>query len=417
MSATVQYFVDSSGQIWGVSLNTDGSLSTTLVGTMPAPTTGLYTTTAGSIISSVVGDAQNETGNGSVILDYVDRIHKRILRESQWGFLKSLPKQFITSPGVTDYWLATGTAPTGAVNTGLALSDIWAIDPASVWDRSNNRQLGSNQRSVNNSSANLTTPDAQPRYDVPRGFHYGINNPGLIQLFPAPSNANTYLPVPLAPICTTGTGGSLAARTYYVYATFVDSEGGESTASTTPTVIYVPANSLITVQTPQPVVASADQSNYGKWNVYIGTTATNPTKQNASPLTGSFTEPTSGLITGSAPPSTSTIQPLYGYIIEFTYYVQRQNITTQNQVLQVPDTYRDVVVAGVNWLTNLYMNKDPELTKSTAWKAEFLDGLRQMRRDLNINFRTNDFIGPDSATQLSYSNGLDYNDIPRLGEI
>lgn len=416
-SPSIQYFTDANANLWSVSVNTDGSLVTTFLGSGTAPvTTTFFSTTAGSVIESVTQDSQNQAQNQAILLDYVDRVQKRILRESQWAFLRSEPQRFVTEPGVTDYWIGSTAVPTGVANTGLNLSDVWAIDPESVWDRSNHRKLEPNTTNVNYSSPNLSNPDAQPRYDHPRAYEYKITYPNLLRLFPAPSSQNTYQPVPQAPLCTYTAGGTLPARTYYIYATFVDSEGGESIPSIYPVMIFVPANFVLNVQVPQAVIASSNTASYNRWNVYVGTTADNATKQNASPLAAAFVEPTTGLVAGVSAPMTSTIQPLYGYIIEFTYFVQRQTISTYNAVLQIPDVYRDVVIAGVNYYADLYLNKDPELTKASAWKAEFLDGLRQIRKDLNINFRSTNFISPDSATQFAYSNGLDMLG-PRYGEI
>jgi hypothetical protein len=56
-------------------------------------------------------------------------------------------------------------------------------------------------------------------------------------------------------------------------------------------------------------------------------------------------------------------------------------------------------VAGVNYFASLYTNKGNDMDRAGIWKQEFLDGIRQIRKDLNLNFRSTDFIGPDIATQ------------------
>lgn len=413
MAGTVTYLIDSSGQTWAIAINTDGSLSTTPVasgggggGGGTSTTNPLSTIQAGSFVDAVIQDCQISTTNRVAVLDYIDRIHKRILRESQWKFLHSQPQKFITQPGVTKYWIANGTPIADATNTELNLDDVWSIDPHSVYDRSNNNPLAPDAKSALYSSPSLNSPDAKPRYAKPRSYGYDVMNPGVLNIFPAPDNQCSYQPVPLAPVCVLTAAGTLPARTYYVQVTFVDSEGNESTPSTHPTIVYVPANYLLNVQPPDAEVASAAMVNYSQFNVYVGTTATNATLQNSAPLNALFTEPTSGLVTGRTAPKTNSLIPLYGYIIEFCYYVQRQNIVSETQVLQIPDIYRDVVIAGANYYVNLYINKDPELNKSGLWKADFVDGLRQIRKDLYINYRNTDFLTPDQQSQMSYTNGI-----------
>jgi hypothetical protein len=111
--------------------------------------------------------------------------------------------------------------------------------------------------------------------------------------------------------------------------------------------------------------------------------------------------PVEGLTLPSTnPPTNSALTPIYGYVIAFRYQMERQRITDASQMLQVPYQYFDVVLAGVNYYASLYTAKAEDLSvKVAVWKKEFLDGLKQIRRDLRINFRNTDVILPDSATQ------------------
>lgn len=408
---TLEYFVDNTGVTWSIQVNPDGSLTTTVVSTSTTiPPVGFYNTQAGDIVNAVIQDAQVLTTNRTAMLDYVNRVHQRILRESQWQFLLSENQRFITQPGATKYWIGNGNPPAGAVQTGLQLNNVWAVPNDHVFDGTNWRKLQPDSKTVLTSPA-YSYQDTTPRYDVPRSFLYEITNPGVLSIFPAPDNQNIYQPVPLPPICVAVSGGSLPGRTYYVKASFVDSQGNEGTTSTQPTVIYVPANFLLSAAQPTPEVSSAAMVNYNQWNIYVGTSPTNLTKQNASALTTTFTEPTSGLVNGASIPRTSNLEPLFGYVIEFRYYQQRLIIQGLADILQIPDMYKDVVIAGVNWFCSMYTSNDGReinQARAAAWKAEFMDGIRQIRKDLNINFRKTDYVSPDSASQYAYGNVLDW---------
>lgn len=408
---TFQYFVDNTGVTWAISVNPDGSLTSTVVSTSTTiPGGGFYNTQAGDIINAVIQDAQVLTTNRTALLDYVNRVHQRVLRESQWQFLLSENQRFITQPGATKYWIGNGNAPAGTVNTGLQLANIWSVPNDMVYDGSNWRQLQPDSKRVLTSPA-YSYQDTSPRYDRPRSFLYEITNPGVLGIFPAPDNQNIYQPVPVAPIVTSTAAGSLPNRTYYVSASFVDTQGNEGTTATQPATIFIPAGYVLNAAQPTAEVSSAASVSYSKWNIYVGTSPTNLTKQNASPLSATFVEPTSGLISGSAVPQTSTLEPLFGYVIEFRYYEQRLVIHSITDVLQVPDMYADVIIAGVNWFCSMYTSNDSReinQARAAAWKAEFMDGIRQIRKDLNVNFRKTDFISPDSASQYSYGNVLDW---------
>jgi hypothetical protein len=60
-------------------------------------------------------------------------------------------------------------------------------------------------------------------------------------------------------------------------------------------------------------------------------------------------------------------------------------------VLQVPDDYKDIVIAGVNAFACLFLKKFDE---AGPWQQMYQDGKRQMIRDANL-FPREDFIRPD----------------------
>jgi hypothetical protein len=97
-------------------------------------------------------------------------------------------------------------------------------------------------------------------------------------------------------------GGTMGATTYYVKITWVI-PSGESLPSTE-TSKAVSANNLLTVTNP----AGAPGSATG-FNVYVSTSTGTETKQNGSnpvSIGATWTEPTTGLISGSAPPTVNT---------------------------------------------------------------------------------------------------------------
>ena len=478
-----------------------------------------YTTTAENIIDAVIQDGQVQTTNRGTLLNYVNRVSLRVLRESQWRFLRSQEQRFMTSPDAAQYWLGPGLTPPGCVSTGLQLSDIYGILPDSVFDLTNSRQLTQDSDSVL-IGWNLRYRDASYRAANPRTYKYDPNVYGVLTLYPPPDNNNGYSPVPSSPICNYIQGGSIATtRNYFTYVTLVDSDGGESVPCSQFTNTVVPSGNLLTVDSPTLEVNAANLVAYAYYNIYVGTSQNGPFYlQNSTPVaantlwtealtgvnvnqappsfinavdadanvytigvlpggniytqlqtytgstfptylkdTSNFTwfvsvntsgnlttlelysavapqlvladstgqnwivgVNTSGNLTTTAtgalapsivqPPQSSTISPLYGYVISFHYQRQRLLITASTDILQIPDQYSDVVVAGVNYYANLYTSKGDDINiKANMWKREFMEGLAQMRRDLRINFRNTDVIMPDPATQYQIGTQSGYS--------
>lgn len=348
----------------------------------------------------------------SILVSFVERVQLDMLRTSNWAFLLSTAKQFITQPGVTDYWIgATGSNPAGSVDTSLNISDLKRIDEESVFDRSNFRQL--NKIEFKPDSSGLNYRDNTSRTDLPRAWVEEPTAPYLLRLFPAPNNQNGYQPIPEPPICTTTVSGALASRVYWVNMTLVDSLGNESTAASMPTKVFVPANSVLVVKPPVPgIVTTASGVQYNQYNVYAYNAGTNNqssgygnlTLQNVSPTStaSAFTEPNTGLTTnGVTAPQTNKLTPLDGYIIEFKYWQQRPVGLTAGTTLLIPDEYKDVIVAGTNWIASQFMNKQSDIQ---YWGAVYQNGIRTMVRDRNLSPKL-DFMKPDSAASV-FSNGF-----------
>lgn len=355
------------------------------------------TLTAQFVMTGTSQDLRSQLpSNSTILLDYTDRIHREVLRASKWVFLLSPVQQFITEAGITDYWIGTtGNGPQGSVDTGLNLSDVYRLKDDTVLDRSNNGSLGRQQ----NQPPNFTTfefPDGQSRLLRPTNFYHD-NYGFLLRIFPAPNQQNTYSPTPESPICTTTSGSSLAARTYYVKYSIVDSAGNESDASSLATQIYVPANFLLKVLSPKFPLTSAQGISYSKYNIYASTTSGSETKQSLSPVSsgGTFTEPVGGLINGLAYPTVNNLAKMTGYLIEFRYYQTRTKLNATNSLLQTPDDYLDILIAGVNSLGFYFLQKPNE---ARTWQEIYMNGLRSMVRDRNMF--DNDFMKPDTTSQL-----------------
>jgi len=490
---------------------------------------------AQDVVNAVIQDSQNQTTNRTALYDYVDRIHQRILRESQWRFLLSDPQTFVTMPGVSSYTLVSGTPPIGSFQTPLGLTDFNNIAPGSVFDLSTWTKI--EEDSDSNTSLNyIVNRDGSLRSGQPRTYSNSLLSPGTIALKPVPDSQNLYYPVPETPVVTYAplSGCLLPTRVYYGVVTFVDSLGGESTQSNIPFVITVPAGCVLTVESPNSTLGgiSGDQAVYGFWNLYVGYSRGVWYRQNSAPIPvgTSWVETTYGINSGalqvpsavylppagnavlaitnsgflttttysasqalptfwglqdnlggvwqvttngagqleaisllgytgainilpyvlltdlsgistwkitvtpagflqavlystppataainSQPPQTSTIQPLNAYVIQFRYYRMRNPIVNPTDVLQIPYMYKDIVIAGVNYLANLYMNRNDGVqpsAKSNIWKRDFEQGLAQIRRDLRINYRKTDFISPDPASQYVVGN---QQGIPTMG--
>jgi hypothetical protein len=108
---------------------------------------------------------------------------------------------------------------------------------------------------------------------------------------------------PSAPGLSETSGGSLGAQTCYCTVTYV-TPSGETVASSESS-LNVDANNLLVVASP---AASAPAGATG-WNVYVGASSGAEVLQNSSPIAigTPWTEPTTGLLTGTAtPPATNT---------------------------------------------------------------------------------------------------------------
>ena len=363
------------------------------------------TTTVATIITLVREDLMElftSSGSTSVLIDYCNRIQAMILgrRPQGWNWMYSAPQRFITERGQTDYWIgATGSVSAGQVNTTLNLTDVRRVVNGSVLSRSGFASL----HSVTEAPLAIGWQNEDGSYDegMPHSYRNDEGTPNVVSIYPAPDEGSTYELIPPAPHSTTAAGGALAARTYFIRTTFVDLDGDEGEPSNTARQ-FVEASKLITVKAPQPKIdfGSAGVS-YLRYNVYASETEGSETLQNVSPTATSadHTEAASGLTsTGAKVPTSFDLEPLRGYVVEFRYYKTHSTLALTTDVLLIPNEFRDVVVAGVNWMASKYLGDTNPAADVAYWRDLYQTGLARMVQDQNPWPGGVMYIRPDSAS-------------------
>lgn len=373
------------------------------------------TTTVQTVIDSAAKDAVmpffSNGGNQTMLIDYVNRVQQQMNRFARWQWQLSPVKRFITQLGQTDYWLGTaGSNPAGSVDTNLNITDLNQIKEGTVYDRTNYREL---QRVVEQPTlVGLSYPDVSSRPSHPRMWRESPDTPYIMNLYPAPDvqNLGGWPPRPEPAYCTSVAGGALSARIYYIFITFMDAQGHESSGSAYETKIYVPASKLLKVWSPTIAIpASADGTAYSQWRIYASTTSMAETVQNSGTAINigtNFTESVGGLdTTGASVPTANNIEPINGYIIEFRYWKQRVTIAATTDVLSVPDIYIDILTAGVNeFVANYMVETDSRYSElREEWKSRYRAGLTEIIKDFNLFPKGNDFIGPDRAARNNWT--------------
>lgn len=182
------------------------------------------------------------------------------------------------------------------------------------------------------------------------------------------------LPAPkVAPVLGDTAGGTQAQRTYYVKLSYVY-PAGESMPGPQGSRV-VPLNSVLTVASP---VTGVEPAATG-YNVYVSTTSGSETKQNAAPIpigTG-WTEPTTGLIAGSALPTDSV-----GLNTGWDKGYWQGPFDPSSGVVSVDDgTFRSLIRARI--ATNMW---DGTLAAMyTFWDYVFGPGVIQVQDNLDMS--------------------------------
>ena len=361
---------------------------------------------ANSLVSAILAqaarDMMNRVGtNHAAAIDYCNRAQKDIIDTSNWDFMLAARKRFVTELGRTDYWVGTGspTEGTGYVTTGLNITDLQRFKKNTLRDISNGKILQETKEVP--TSPRFAFPDGSPRPGRPALWRHSPDIPDVLSLYPAPDNQNNYTPVPAAAELASTAGGSAAARTVFVTVTFVDAAGGESIASTEAR-IYLAASTLVKVRSPiVQVTPSAGNIGYTSYNVYAGTTSGSLTKQNLTLQTigTDWTEPAGGLIVGVAAPTSSTLEPVRGYVIEFRYYKTPAVLTLSTDTVAIPPQYEDTLVARINWYLAQYLERHE---KVPFWDAAYQMGLAKMVRARRMAADGPDYVRPDRSAIGGY---------------
>src|SRR5581483_10564705 len=187
------------------------------------------------------------------------------------------------------------------------------------------------------------------------------------------------------------------------------------------TTIFIPANSLLRVHSPSmPVTTLSSGVTLNQYKVYAaGTTVVagviTPASSNQEQFqTGSttnlgstWTEPTSGLVTGTAPfPTTNALEEFRGYVIQFQYFKRITRLTATNSALQLPDDYRDVITAGVNALAFAYLsnsNAPHNAPLAALWDAKYnMKKQALIRGEINRRYPPTS-LAPDPQRNLYYN--------------
>jgi hypothetical protein len=358
------------------------------------------------ILASVSQDVRQQLSSTaapgqSILMDYINRVHKRVLRYSRWTFLLSQPQYFKTVKSQSLYWLGpSDQCPKGVVDTGLNLKDLDKIKKDSVLDISNIRQL--KWLSTPPYGPQLQDTTGMGRNGLPATWLQDPNNPNELQIYPPPNNANPSTPTIPNPIVQSVSGGSLTARTYYVKITFVDSLGGESASTANGTEQWIALDNLAIIRTPYIAFNTTDIGvKYASYNVYASVTEGSETLQTVTPIAigTDWTEPTTGLTTtGASVPTANTLAQFGAYLIKFQYYKNRIDLTSVEDFLQVPTDYFDVIIHGVNAYGWNLIGKPQESQQSFAL---FNSGLREMIWDKNLFPEGVEFIRPDAQTYVN----------------
>lgn len=215
-----------------------------------------------------------------------------------------------TTPSQCSNQYATGIAASGNANCGAIPSSVFAdlnantpftvagtgCTPTIATETGNGAGpfTGTIQLASGPCTAVTITINGATGFTAASGFHCNAGDKSATSQFTGP---------PTNGALTQTAGGTIAATTYYVESTWVNANG--ETVGAVQTSLAVSANNVLNVAAPSNAPASATG-----WNVYVTTTSGSYTtaKQNTSAIAlgTAWVEPTTGLISGAAIPSSNT---------------------------------------------------------------------------------------------------------------
>jgi len=281
-----------------------------------------------------------DSGDQVALIDYTNRTQLSLLREARWRFLLSGVLHFQTKPGYVDYWIgATGSNPTqtftlSAASAGTGGNTTYTGVGLSVLGVGQTGTV-SGMTGANNGSFTVVASTSTT---------VTLNNPNGI----AETHAGTFgVVIPDTGLNITNVGvvkpGTVFDRTNFrrLYPTDEAPLGPNFTGLG------------------RPGLYRNDQNTPGIFSVY--------------------------------PPAQDV------YLIEFRYWFSKPQLAGLSDTLLIPDDYKDVVIAGVNYYANLYLRENYQ--DAQIWKGVYDEGVKGMKRDHNLFPRGQEFISPDPASQ------------------
>ena len=184
------------------------------------------------------------------------------------------------TPNISAVLFGSAAGTTVEPPTGVSNGQLYPITGSRV---------GGN--TIPSTSTQLLVVDEIPVPPIASPLLSVLNNLGV----PFPTNTP-----PAAPTLSSVAAGTLAATTYYVKTTYVNAAG--ETLPSAEANLAVAADYVLSVASP-PATSGASG-----WNVFVSTATGTETLQNSSPIAigTAWQEPTTGLVAGSALPTTST---------------------------------------------------------------------------------------------------------------
>ena len=366
------------------------------------------TVTVQNVIDAARQDLMRRIGTShSALIDYVNRVQLELLRFSNWKFTESAPQRFLTEKGQVDYWIGVTASPaSGTVNTELNLTDVGRIREGTVRDRTNSRPL-SRVNSVP-TGGSFEYPDGTPRLAKPLVWKNSPDTPNIINIYPPGDNTNTYAPVPVVPGLSNITGGFSTARVVFVQVSIQDTAvTPKESALSTEVSQTVLASKSLSVTMPPMLVAKNDSGVTYIYNVYASLTSGTEKKVGTIAATGGSLTVTEAAISGATkayPASGGTgLAPFGGYVIEFRYFKTRPQLAVVGDILTIPDEYKDVVIAGVNYYAGQLTDREQD---AAYWRAAFEDGKRQMYKDTQLTPDGRiEFVHPDPVSSSANPSG------------
>jgi hypothetical protein len=198
---------------------------------------------------------------------------------------------------------------------------------------------------------------------------YRSDRPGSYAEALSMSAAPHLASAPAAPGLGQTSGGSLPATTYYVKVTYLVN-GGETAASAESS-LAVAANSLLQVSSP---TAATGATGY---NVYVATASGQEVLQNGSapvPLGTTWTEPTGGLVTGTAPAPATGKVPDGAEAVGNVQSLSRTYANSAGEAVRKDDYFN---LSGVSWSTAQYIGT--QNTNFSTTQYDFDNRGRQYR--------------------------------------